>query len=48
MGTSKSYDSPKWPGVNDKVGDAVSDGFPTKEKVTSAVGVFAGAYKQFM
>jgi len=48
MGTSKSYDSPKWPGVNDQVGDAVSDGMPTTEKVTSAVGAFAGAYKQFI
>lgn len=48
MGTSKSYDSPKWPGVNDQVGDAVSDVFPTRDKVTSAVGAFAGAYKQFI
>jgi hypothetical protein len=48
MGTSKSYDSPKWPGVNDQVGDAVADGLPTQEKVTAAVGAFAGAYKQFI
>lgn len=48
MGTSKSYDSPKWPGVNDQVGDAVSDGTPTKEKVTSAISAFAGAYKEFI
>lgn len=46
MGTSKSYDSPKWPGVNDQVGDAVSNGLPTKEKVANAVGGFAGAYKK--
>lgn len=48
MGTSKSYESPKWPGVNDKVGEAVSDGLPTNEKVTDAVGVFAEAYKEFI
>lgn len=45
MGTSKSYDSPKWPGVNDKVGDAVSDGLPTKEKISGAVGAFTSAYQ---
>lgn len=48
MGTSKSYDSPKWPGVNDQVGDAVSHGTPTKTKISSAVGAFAGAYKEFI
>jgi hypothetical protein len=48
MGTSKSYDSPKWPGVNDQVGQAVSNGTPTNAKVSSAVGAFAGAYKQFI
>ena len=48
MGTSKSYGSPKWPGVNDKVGTAVSDGLPTKEKISTAVGVFAAAYKNFI
>ncbi len=48
MGTSKSYGSPKWPCVNDKVGDAVSDGMPTQEKVTTAIGAFAKAYKQFI
>jgi hypothetical protein len=48
MGTTKSYDSPKWPGVNDQIGDVLSDGLPTKDKITSAVGAFAGAYKQFI
>lgn len=45
MGTSKSYDSPKWPGVNDQVGDAVSNGLPSNEKVFTAIGAFASAYK---
>lgn len=48
MGTSKSYDSPKWPGVNDSVGDAVSDGKPTADGILTAVGAFAGAYKEFL
>lgn len=48
MGTSKSYDSPKWPGVNAQVGDAVSNGLPTKEKVAKAVGAFTGAYKNYI
>ena len=48
MGTSKSYDSPKWPGVNDKVGVAVSDGPPTEEKISTAVGAFTAAYKKFI
>lgn len=48
MGTSKSYDSPKWPGVNDQVGDAVSGGTPTRAKISSAVSGFAGAYRQFI
>lgn len=48
MGTSKSYDSPKWPGVNAKVGDAIADGLPIKEKVPSAVGAFTAAYKKFI
>ena len=45
MGTSKSYDSPKWPGVNKQVGKAVSKGSPTKSAISNAVGAFAAAYK---
>lgn len=48
MGTSKTYGSPKWPGVNDAVGEAVSEGPPTKEKIASAVGAFASAYKGYI
>ena len=44
MGTSKGYDSPKWPGVNSAVGAAAS-GAPTAEKLAKAVGVFASGYK---
>ena len=48
MGTSKTHDSPKWPGVNVKVGDAIADGLPIKEKVPAAVGAFTAAYKKFI
>ena len=48
MGTSKTYDSPKWPGVNAKVGDAIADGLPAKEKIPAAVGAFTAAYKKFI
>jgi len=48
MGTSKAYDSPKWPGVNGAVGEAVSEGRPTKEKIALAVGAFASGYKGYL
>lgn len=44
MGTSKEYDSPKWPGVNDEVGAAVSNGLST----STAVSTFTAAYKNFI
>ena len=44
MGTSKAYDSPKWPGVNLAVGDAVSSGIDDQE-LANAVSIFADAYK---
>ncbi|MCL1921336.1 MAG: hypothetical protein FWG50_09720 [Kiritimatiellaeota bacterium] len=44
MGTSKSYGSPKWPGVNEQVGKAIAD----TKKVVGAIGTFADAYKQFI
>lgn len=48
MGTSKVYGSPKWPGVNPAVGDAVSSGSPSDEGTVDAVGAFAGAYKNYL
>jgi hypothetical protein len=48
MGTSKVYGSPKWPGVNPAVGDAVSSGSPSDEMVSDAVGTFASAYKNYL
>lgn len=48
MGTSKVYGSPKWPGVNPAVGDAVSSGSPSEQKVSATVGAFAGAYKNYL
>lgn len=48
MGTSKVYGSPKWPGVNSAVGNAVSSGSPSNQKVSAAVGAFAGAYKDHL
>lgn len=47
MGTSKAYGSPKWPGVNPAVGDAVTSGGSDQEMV-DAVGVFSGAYKGYL
>jgi hypothetical protein len=47
MGTSKAYGSPKWPGVNSAVGDAVSSGGSDQE-IVDAVGMFAGAYKNHL
>lgn len=48
MGTSKVYDSPKWPGVNRVVGDAaISDNFEDP-KMSAAVGAFAGAFKKYL
>lgn len=48
MGTSKVYDSPKWPGVNSAVGNAASLGSPPDEKVATAIGAFASAYKNYL
>lgn len=48
MGTSKGYDSPKWPGVNTAVGAAASPGVCSDQKVSAAVGAFAGAYKKYL
>ncbi|BCS51815.1 hypothetical protein [Geobacter sp. SVR] len=48
MGTSKVYESPKWPGVNRAVGDAASSENPTIQEVSAAVGAFAGAYKTYL
>lgn len=48
MGTSKAYGSPKWPGVNHAVGAAVSPANPSDQKITGAVGAFAGAYKNHL
>ena len=44
MGTSKSYGSPRWPGVNPAVSDAATSGGFNQEMV-DAVGAFAKAYK---
>jgi hypothetical protein len=48
MGTSKVYGSPKWPGVNPAVGVALSSGSPSDQKISAAVGAFAGAYKHHL
>ena len=48
MGTSKSYGSPRWPGVNAIVGDAIADGLPNQEKIPAAVSAFTTAYKKFI
>lgn len=48
MGTSKVYGSPKWPGVNHAVGDAVSANNLTDQKVSAAVGVFVNAFKNYL
>jgi hypothetical protein len=48
MGTSKAYGSPKWPGVNPAVGNTVSSGSPSDQKVLGAVGAFASAYKNYL
>jgi len=48
MGTSKAYGGPKWPGVNDAVGAAATPGAPSGQKVSAAVGAFAGAYKNYL
>lgn len=45
MGTSKAYGGPKWPGVNSAVGAAADAGGLSKEKIATAVGKFARAYK---
>jgi len=47
MGTSKIYGSPKWPGVNNAVGNA-SSGHLSDRKVSKAVGAFADAYKNYI
>lgn len=47
MGTSKAYGSPKWPGVNPAVGDAVTSGGSDQDTV-DAVGVFTGAYQGYL
>lgn len=44
MGTSKAYGTPKWPGVNSAVGEAVSSG-GQREDLLTAVGEFSNAYK---
>ncbi len=48
MGTSKAYDSPRWPGVNDKVGSAAADGPLTSGKTTRALSAFSAAYKKYI
>jgi hypothetical protein len=48
MGTSKKYGSPKWPGVNDAVGGAVSSSGLSDQKVSTAVGAFASAFKNYL
>lgn len=48
MGTSASYGSPKWPGVNTSIGDAVSSGHPSSGEVKNAVAAFASAYKSYL
>lgn len=48
MGTSKVYGSPKWPGVNHSVGDAVSTGTFTDQVISVPVGAFANAYKNYL
>lgn len=48
MGTSKGYDSPKWPGVNASVGAAASPGASSNQKVSEAIGAFAAAYKNYL
>ena len=48
MGTSKAYDSPKWPGVNNAVGDSVSSPIPSDQNVLAAVGAFANAYRNYL
>ena len=48
MGTSKVYGSPKWPGVNRAVGQAVSSGSPSGQGISAAVGAFAGAYNSYL
>jgi len=47
MGTSKAYGSPKWPGVNSAVGNAVSSGGSDQE-IIAATGMFAEAYKNHL
>ncbi len=47
MGTSKVYGSPKWPGVNNAVGNAAS-GYLSTNKVKNAVNVFTDAYKKYL
>ena len=47
MGTSKAYGSPKWPGVNPAVGDAVTSG-GSDQDIADAVGVFTGAYQGYL
>lgn len=48
MGTSKGYGSPKWPGVNPAVGNAVSSDSPSDNEISAAVGAFADAYKNYL
>lgn len=48
MGTSKVYGSPKWPGVNHSVGDAVTSGDFTAQAMAAPVGAFANAYKNYL
>jgi hypothetical protein len=48
MGTSKVYGSPKWPGVNPAVGDAVSSGDLTGQKLSNAIGAFVSAFKNYL
>ena len=48
MGTSKSYESPKWPGVNPSIGSAVSSGMPSDKKILASAGVFASGYSSYL
>lgn len=48
MGTSKVYGSPKWPGVNHSVGDAVTSGDLSDQVMSAPIGAFASAYKNYL
>ena len=47
MGTSKAYGTPKWPGVNSAVGEAVSSG-GQQDDVLDALGKFSEGYQNHL